>query len=131
MAIEDIISASKMRHQRHCRMCKEPFSGRSDKIFCSATCKASYHVSLNKVTNQATEPIDKILHRNRSTLLEILGKNALSKKVDKVLLDEKKFNYSYVTGYHINSKGKMVNVVYDFTWIIFSDQEILIKKIRP
>ncbi len=116
---------------RKCKLCKSNFEGRSDKVFCSLNCKAYYHIKLSKVTNQATESIDKILHRNRSTLLEIMGKNAISKKVDKVLLDEKKFNYSYVTGYHINSKGKMVNVVYDFTWIIFSDQEILIKKIRP
>jgi hypothetical protein len=65
---------------RKCKMCKSSFEGRSDKIFCSANCKAIYHVKLKKVTNEATDLIDKILHRNRSTLLEIMGKSATSKK---------------------------------------------------
>ncbi len=64
-----IIAESKDRHQRHCRLCKQPFSGRADKIFFSATCKANYHIKLNKVTMDVSERIDKILHRNRSTLI--------------------------------------------------------------
>ena len=62
-------------------MCPTMFYGRSDKIFCSAKCKTAYHEKLNKVTNEATAKIDKILHRNRSILLEILGKKGTYKKV--------------------------------------------------
>jgi predicted nucleic acid-binding Zn ribbon protein len=114
---------------RKCKMCKAPFEGRSDKIFCSANCKAIYHVKLKKVTNEATDLIDKILHRNRSTLLEIMGKSATSKKIDKKLLDAKKFNWTYITHYHINKQGKTVHYVFDFSYIVFSDQEVLIKRI--
>ena len=125
--ISNIPSPSKS--QRLCRLCKQPFSGRADKIFCSATCKAQYHIKLNKVTLSASERIDNILHRNRSILLELMGKEGKQKKLDKKILDAKKFNWTYITHYHINSQNKTVHYVYDFSWMIFSDQEVLIKKI--
>lgn len=78
----------------------------------------------------ATKAIDIILHRNRSILLEVLGKNKTQIKLDRAVLDKKKFNYSYITHYHKNNQGKTVHYVYDFSWMIFSDQEILIKRIR-
>ena len=78
----------------------------------------------------ATKSIDTILHRNRSILLEVLGKNKSQIKLDRAVLDKKKFNYSFITHYHVNNQGKTVHYVYDFSWMIFSDQEILIKRIR-
>lgn len=109
-----------------CRLCKNPFRGRTDKIFCSIKCKSSYHHQLRTVTKSATKAIDIILHRNRSILLEIMGKHKTQIKIKRKLLDSKKFNFHYVTGYYFNSKNKIYNYVYDFAWMIFSDQEILI-----
>ena len=116
--------------RKKCKICKKEFSGRSDKIFCSVECKSIYHVKLRAVTKSATKSIDKILHRNRSILLEVMGKNIHSKKLSRSVLDNKKFHFGYITNYHINKQGKTVNYVYDFSWMIFSDQEVLIKRIR-
>lgn len=116
--------------KRTCKMCKREIKGRSDKVFCTVKCKSDYAYSLRSVTEIATASIDKILHRNRSILLEIVGKNKVQMKVVRDLLDDKKFNFSYITHYHINNQGKTVSYVYDFSWMIFSDQEILIKRIR-
>jgi hypothetical protein len=113
---------------RKCRLCKSTFSGRSDKIFCSATCKAQYHIKLNKVTMDAAQRIDQILHRNRSILLEVMGKNSSRKLVNRALLDSKKFHFGYVTHFYTNNKQEQVNYVYDFSWILTANQEILIKK---
>jgi predicted nucleic acid-binding Zn ribbon protein len=113
---------------RKCKMCPNKIIGRSDKIFCSDKCKTSYHEKLAKVTQRVTLKIDKILHRNRSILLEILGKTIQSKKVPRQILDTKKFNWTYITHYHVNSQSKTVHYVYDFSWMIFSDQEVLIKR---
>lgn len=129
MPTDIIISESKDRYQRLCRLCKQPVTGRADKIFCSATCKANHHIKLNKVTTEASERIDKILHRNRSILLEIMGKNSTQKKVPRALLDSKKFHFGYITHYHVNAQNKTVHYVYDFSWMHYSDQEILIKRI--
>ncbi len=111
-----------------CKMCKGPIKGRSDKVFCSSDCKNDYHIRLRQATYNATHKTDLILHRNRSILLEIIGKNFIQKKIHRMILDQKKFNYSYITGIHINNQGKTVNHVYDFSWIIFSDEEILIRR---
>jgi predicted nucleic acid-binding Zn ribbon protein len=116
---------------KSCRLCQQPIvGGRADKKFCSDTCKAEYHYKLNKVTTDAAYQIDRILHRNRSILIELMGKNGTQKKLNKKLLDAKKFNWTYLTHYHVNSQNKMVHYVYDFSWMIFSDQDIIIKRLR-
>jgi hypothetical protein len=109
-----------------CKICKTPIVGRIDKLFCSTKCKNYYHVKLRAVTaNEATE-IDKLLHRNRAILLEIMGKNEVQKKIPRLLLENKKFRFKYLTHFHINSKGKTMHYVYDFGWMDFSDDEVLI-----
>ena len=113
-------------HKKKCRLCKSEFYGRTDKQFCSIKCKSEYHRKLRAVTQDATVEIDKILHRNRSILLEIMGKHKTQIKVPTIMLERKKFNFHYVTKYMKNSRGKMYNYVYDFAWMTFSDNEVLI-----
>ncbi len=117
---------------RKCKICNKEIIGRSDKIFCSVKCKNYYHVNLRKVTKIAVQEIDKILHRNRSILLELTGKNKTQIKIGRIILDKKKFNYKYHTHQFKNSRGKIYYYVYDFAWMEFSDNEILIirKKIK-
>lgn len=114
----------------NCKLCKTIFIGRTGKTFCSIKCKSEYNYKLRLATSIATARIDKILHRNRSILLEILGKTQSHLKVDRAILDKKKFHFNYITHHHINKQGKMVNYVYDFSWMIFSDQEVLITRVK-
>ncbi len=114
---------------RKCKLCQENFTGRSDKIFCKIKCKSEYYIRLNEVTINVSKRIDRILHRNRSILLEILGKNKKQIKVTRLLLDKKRFNWHYITHYHINSRQKMVHYLYDLSWVMFSDQEVLIARV--
>ena len=114
---------------RNCKMCKIGITGRRDKRFCSVRCKSDYHEKLTKVTLSASERIDKILHRNRSILLELMGKNEVQKKMPKIEFDKKKFNWTYITHYYVNTQKKTVHYVYDFSWMVFSDQEVLIKRV--
>ena len=111
---------------KKCKICKTPLLGGTDKMFCSQKCKNYYHVHLRAVTAKEAFPIDRHLHRNRSILLEIMGKNEVQKKVPRMVLVEKKFKFKYITHYHINSKGKTMHYVYDFGWMDFSDDEVLI-----
>jgi len=107
-------------------MCKKPIIGRSDKIFCSVHCKTEYHHKLRRATAKEIIVINRILARNRSILLEILGKNLKQKKVSRLILDQKKFNYKYLTHFYKNAQGKTYHYVYDFAWMEFSDNEVLI-----
>jgi len=113
---------------KKCKICKKKYIGRTDKLFCSTGCKSFYHRKLRKVTRVAVIDIDEILHRNRAILLEVLGKNGVQKKVKRLTLVKKKFQFKYLTHFHINSQGKMYHHVYDFAWMEFSDDEILIVK---
>lgn len=109
-----------------CKWCKSKLNGRSDKIFCSINCKNNYHVKLRQVTGIVTAPVDKILHRNRSILLEIMGKNKVQIKIERMVLDKKKFNFNYITGYSVNKENKVYQHVYDFSYMTFSDKTVLI-----
>ena len=109
-----------------CPICKTIVRGRSDKKFCSIKCKSYYHRRLRQVTSDIAVDIDKIIHRNRSILLEIMGKTSKKKKVKRLILTQKKFSFKHITHYIVNSKGKTFHYVYDFAWMTFSDDEVLI-----
>lgn len=113
---------------KKCKLCKKKVVGRSDKIFCSIACKSSYHRKLAYVTNIASIEIDKILHRNRSILLEFLGKKRKILKIKRIELAQKKFRFKYHTHININSKNKKYHYLYDISWMEFSDDEILITR---
>lgn len=113
---------------KKCPVCKSPVKGRSDKKYCSTKCRSFYHNGLKNATQSVTERTDKLLHRNRSILLEIMGKNARQKKVNMVELERRKFNFSYCTGIYENAQGKRYYNVYDFAYMRFSDGTVLIIK---
>ncbi len=77
----------------------------------------------------AASRIDRILHRNRSILLEIMGKDSNEKCVNRAILDSKKFNFSYITQYFVDSQNELVNFIYDFSWVLTDEQEVLIRRI--
>ncbi len=109
-----------------CKICKKELVGISDKIFCSIRCKNYYHVNLLKVTAIAVKEIDKKLHRNRSILLEVLGKYKTQKKIPRIELEKRKFSFKYHTHLYVNSAGKTYNYLYDLAWMEFSDDDILV-----
>ena len=76
-----------------CKVCGQEFIGRKDKVFCSIKCKNDYHITLRKVTKETAYPLDRILHRNRSILLEIMGPRLHKKTIMRSELVKKKFQF--------------------------------------
>jgi len=111
-----------------CKICSKNLVGRRDKIFCSIKCKNFYHVNLRKATAVVVQELDAILHRNRSILLEIMGKKKIQYKIMRLVLEKKKFQFKYHTHQNTNSQGKIYHYIYDFAWMEFSSDEILIVK---
>ena len=68
------------------------------------------------------------MHRNRSSLLEILGKRKTQNKIPRIELEKRKFSFKYHTHININSVGKTYYFLYDIAWMEFSDDEVLIIK---
>jgi len=115
---------------KRCIICKKEIHGRTDKKFCSVKCKNNYHTRLRKSTDLAVKEINKILHRNRSILLEIFGRNKTQITVDRLILENKNFNFTYHTHCRTNSKGKLYQYVYDFAWMSFSKDTVLIIRLQ-
>ncbi len=111
---------------RDCPICRAPVLGRRDKVFCSPKCKSDYHHELRRRTAAYASDIDEILHRNRSILYEIMGPNRRKKIIPRKLLDQKKFNFHHITSYKINKQGKEYRYVYDYAYMEFSNEEVLI-----
>ncbi len=113
-----------------CKICNKELTGRSDKKFCSVRCKNYYHVNLRRVTAFAVQEIDIILHRNRSILLEILGKRKTQIKIPRIELEKRSFSFKYHTHFNINSAGKTYFFLYDIAWMEFSNDEVLVVRRR-
>ena len=116
-----------MRNKK-CENCDTEFRGRSDKRFCSTACKNNFNYQLRKHTKDITKDIDKILHRNRIILDTIMGEKRKKMKMDRLELEKMGFSFKYITGIYKNRENKLYHYVYDFAWMEFSTQEILIVK---
>lgn len=110
----------------NCQHCNKEIIGRAGKKFCSADCKARAHITkkqANKV--EIVQEINKILAKNRLILIEIIGEHK-QKTVARIQLSKQGFDFKYFTGTYLNRQGKTYHYVYDFAWMEFSTQDIMI-----
>ncbi|MCB0593468.1 MAG: hypothetical protein H6557_03795 [Lewinellaceae bacterium] len=111
---------------RQCEHCSAPLAGRSDKRFCSVKCKNDFNTSRRRETRLETREVDRILHRNREIFQTIMGEKRNKMTIARLELIQMGFNFDYLTGVYTNKQGKRYHNVYDFAWMAFSTQEILI-----
>ncbi len=114
-----------MKKVNNCISCQMELNGRSDKRFCSTACKNDFNNQLRKLTIKETAIIDAYLHRNREILMHVMGSHKKI-QIDKLQLSKARFKFEYHTGHYINKEAKTYWQVYDFAWMEFSDQKILI-----
>lgn len=114
-----------------CQICKKQMRGRADKKFCSIKCKNQFHQEKRKQNIPIIKEIDQILHHNRE-LCETLWKNYpdLKMRVPKITLERMGFNFSHYTGSMKNSQGKWYHYVYDYAWMEFSTQDVMLIKMK-
>ncbi|MCO6477733.1 MAG: hypothetical protein J5I94_13970, partial [Phaeodactylibacter sp.] len=79
-----------------------------------------------RTTRAAVKQIDRYLHRNREILDTLMGPKRNKMKIARTELDATGFRYNYITGIYTNRERKLYHNVYDFAWMEFSTQEILI-----
>ncbi len=108
-----------------CLYCGGVVKGRSDKKYCSLKCKNEFNFNARANTKSDVLAIDQLLHRNRIILLTLMG-DSKKEQFDKLILTKAKFRWEYHTGHYLNKEGKMYWLVYDFAWMEFSDQKVLV-----
>jgi len=111
--------------KKTCQQCGQEMQGRTDKKFCSTDCKNRYHIDNRRNTRDAVAEIDGYLHRNREILVTLMG-SSTKVEIDRLVLSRTGFRYDYHTGTYLNKKGKMYRLVYDYAWMDFSDQKVMI-----
>jgi hypothetical protein len=110
----------------NCIQCGPKIVGRSDKKYCSLACKNQYQHQYHKQARSVTQQIDTILHRNRQILAILMGEKRNKMTLARLELDAMGFNFKYITGIYTNSQGKLYHYVYDFAWMEFSSQEVMV-----
>ncbi len=111
--------------KKKCEKCEKEFVGRADKRFCSMLCKNEKNNALRQNTRQITKEIDAYLHRNREILALLMGV-AKKETFDRLILVRAGFKFEFMTGIYVNKEGKTYYLIYDYAWMEFSDQKILI-----
>lgn len=113
---------------KQCMQCKKIIRGRIDKKYCSKDCSNKYHSNNRKQLHDSTvSTINRILLNNRNVLIQLFENEKSNKlKLPKIVLTKLGFNFEYITGYYTNRQGKVYHYVYDYAWMKFSSQEVLL-----
>ncbi len=118
---------TKIRTHIHCSICGKKLTGRTDKKFCDYVCKNEYHRKRKAEHLPFSAPIDQILHRNWVILKEYsdqIGKKKFF--ISKADLSKSGFNTTYYTTTRKNKHGKIYHYIYNFGWMDFSEQQLMI-----
>lgn len=106
--------------EKQCIYCGEPFSGRSDKKFCSSHCRTLHNNNLNRDETNYIRNINNLLRKNRRILQDLYNKK------QKCLLHYEEltyrgFQFGYFTHQYKDEGGKNVSFVYDVGYIQEAD----------
>ena len=115
--------------KKQCLSCEAAIIGRADKRFCSTECKNAYNNKIKKASRSEVKEIISYLLRNREILATFMGDSA-KETLDRLLLTRAGFRWEYHTSTYLNKEGKTYHLVFDYAWMEFSDQKILIIRKR-
>lgn len=101
--------------------------GRADKVYCNTACKNGYNYERKKMGSMSVIAIDKILHTNHKIMEQIFEEEKRKYfRMSKIILSEMGFNFSYYTSTYLNSEKKTYHYIYDYAWMEFSNQEVMV-----
>ncbi|MFO7656152.1 MAG: hypothetical protein R6W78_03730 [Bacteroidales bacterium] len=101
-----------MQSRKSCLHCGKKLAGRSDKKFCSGTCRSKYCYSVNAEFNAHKSRVHEIQLKNRNILAEL---NPTGKCiVDKQTLEEKNYNFNFLTSVYRTNGGNVYWFCYDY-----------------
>ena len=90
---------------RECVMCSKKLVGRSDKVFCSISCKNRYHGQNRKAVKNHFAETFKIIRKNYLILSGMLAEDR-SARLSKTAITRDGFEPAFATG--IRKKGKEI-----------------------
>jgi len=113
--------------RRPCPICGSNIIGRSDKKYCSLSCKNKFYSPANRSQTEEVKTVNRFLFQNYKIMQSIFDSEKKKKlMVPRILLDKMNFNYNYCTGCYINNQGKLYRYIYNYAWMEFSSQELML-----
>jgi hypothetical protein len=111
-----------------CQHCGKEAQGRSDKKFCSVACKNNFHQKVRETTYSYVQVVDAILHKNHRILTTLFGDKRLKLKMSVAELERMGFSFIFYTRTFLNKENKLYHYVYNFSWMMFSKDEVHLYK---
>ncbi len=101
--------------------------GRSDKKFCSVGCKNKFHHPSKNLKGDHIKTVNNFLYQNFQIMESVFRDEKKNKlMVPRILLDKMGFHYAYSTGCYMNNQKKMYRYIYNYAWMEFSDQRLML-----
>lgn len=108
-----------------CKTCNTEFDGRSNQKFCSISCKNRYHNTRIKEKESAVLEINKILHKNWTTLHKLYDIYR-SAPIPVQVVKAHGIDMKYFTHVHHSPIGEKYTMVYDLGFKNHIDDQIQI-----
>ena len=103
----------RFRTRTECLTCNKPLTGRKDKKFCDAHCRAEYHHRHKTYGELYIASSQSMTRHNRRILKTLCPKGKAT--VRKEILDSMGYDYRYFSGLY-KSKSNLYYLVYDFAF---------------
>lgn len=99
-----------------CLECKADFRGRTDKKFCSDSCRNAFHNRLNRDSNNLVRTVNNRLRKNYRILQHMTSEGGCA-PVHRVSLTDRGFDFDSITRLKTSRKGEPCYCVYDLGYI--------------
>jgi len=105
-----------MNEKRTCLECGDMLAGRADKKFCDDQCRSHYNNRRNSDATSGMRNVNNILRRNRRILVALVS-DAGKRKVARMQLAGRGFDFRYHTHTHTTQKGSTYRLCYDYGYL--------------
>ena len=112
--------------KRICPECGEEYTGRSDKKYCSAPCRAAFHNRARAEEQSFQRSINNILRHNRNVLAELNPDGKASVKRERMI--DRGFKFRYFTNEYFTRNGTLYHFCYDYGYKVEEGEWVLLIK---
>ncbi len=112
--------------KRICPECGEAYTGRSDKKFCSPTCRATHHNRARAEEQSFQRSINNILRHNRNVLAELNPDGKANVRRDRMI--DRGFKFRYFTNEYTSRNGNLYHFCYDYGYKVEDGEWVLVIK---
>lgn len=107
-----------------CLECGNKLQGRSDKKYCSDSCRIAYNNKQNSAGTNYVRNVINILRRNRR-VLELLNPTGKT-KIGRTKLIESGFDFNYITSIYTTREGSVYRYCFEQGYLVLDDHYVLL-----